>query len=93
MRSKILLPLGKDAANTVKHLLIASYPLVVDGLVRSEMLVQMPPYSGTVVGELNGVELNLALEVFNLKHPSFVEGPLRDGDYVRNLQTIKHSLL
>ena len=88
VRPQVVLTLGEGPAKAVRRVLEFDKPLVVDALKPAEMLSDCPAF----VGHLRRLPPSDAgpsqTQVFNLKHPSYVEGEARESLYIRNLEVI-----
>jgi len=87
VRPKILIVLGGEAAPRVWRLWNSRRLLPPAGLDPSETLDQFPAFAGALGKATREHEEGPTVEVFALKHPSYVEGA-REAAYVANLRAI-----
>jgi uracil-DNA glycosylase family 4 len=80
---QVVLTLGGESAKRAQGVLKNHRPLRVEGLEPTEMLSNSPAF----VGSLTETGQN-EIEVFHLKHPSYVEGKARERAYQQNLEVI-----
>jgi len=93
IQPKIIIALGNDSARRLQQLWGQRKALPITGFDSTETLKpsEYPPFScglGTVTGDHSE---NAVIEVFNLKHPSYVEGA-REQAYISNLRAIASRL-
>jgi len=87
VRPRVLIVLGEPAARQVRRLWERHRTLTLTGLDSTEIPKHFPPFSGAL-SEVTGEHADDAsIEVFALKHPSYIEGP-REESFVANLRAI-----
>jgi uracil-DNA glycosylase family 4 len=87
VQPKILIALGTDAAKHVWQLWHDHKTFSLTGLDETEMLRDYPPYRSAINDGTGKSVQEGTLEVFSMKHPSYVEGG-REQAYVANLKVI-----
>lgn len=87
IKPKVIIFLGKDTFKTVfpKNVQSNTRLLEINDLEKSEMPSKSIPF----VWKYNN---NLSIEIFNLRHPSRVEGENKEQNYIKNLEIIKDML-
>ena len=83
IRPKVIITLG--GAKFVNRMAIKLQLLAPCGFEKSEFMSGQAPFLGEFAS-------NVRAEIFNLKHPSFVEGKTREANYIKNLQIISNHL-
>ena len=84
IRPKAIITLGD--AKFVNNMAIKLQPLGPRGFEESELISGQTPFLGEFTS-------NIRAEIFNLKHPSFVEGKTRETNYIKNLQIIRNHIM
>ena len=80
---QVVVTLGVEPAKRVRRVLEYQQALRVEGLEPAEMLSGYPPFVGSLSETGRG-----EIQVFALKHPSYVEGETRETHYRQNLEVI-----
>ena len=82
---KMIITLGADAQKSLNSLCTARHALAIINIASNELLANAPPFLGTFAS-------GVTAEIWNFKHPSYVEGETRECHYVNNLKTIQQRL-
>ena len=81
VKPKAIVTLNGDVRNLVNHLSKKVEALSINTMRESELIKYSQPY----VGRFSS---GIRIEIFNLKHPSYVEGK-REPHYIKNLTIIR----
>jgi uracil-DNA glycosylase family 4 len=85
IKPRAILTLGTNVKKVVTQMVTKKKQLESLHLITSEVISGQPPFLGEFS---SGVQA----EIFHLRHPSWVEGPRREANYVKNLEIIKNHL-
>jgi len=85
VKPKIIVTLGSKVKDKIDRMLSITKRLRIKTIEITEFIGEVPPFIGED-------EQKNQYEIFNLKHPSYVEGIKRESNYIKNLKRIKRRL-